>query len=170
LRSAGSGQVVVGVSDTLAAYEALRFAIDAARERRASLIAVRAVKTTPAADTWPDLRQTLHDAACADVAQAFEEALGTRPSDVDIRVVTGSGTPHRVLPAVAFRPDDLLVVGASRHTWPRTHRRGVGRHCARTAICPVVVVPARAFARSASRARLARSVVDDVEAFLRDHG
>jgi nucleotide-binding universal stress UspA family protein len=161
---------VVGVDATLSGYEALRFAAEAARELHTSLVAVRAVRTTPAADTWPDLRQTMHDAACAEVLHALHEALGAPPTDIDIRVVTGSGSPHRVLPAVAFRSDDLLVVGASRpHPWPATVR-GVGRHCARTAICPVVVVPARAMARSGSRARLARSVVDDVETFLRDYG
>jgi nucleotide-binding universal stress UspA family protein len=157
MNGAGSGRVIVGVDDTRSAYEALRFAVQAARELHTSLVAVRAVRTTPAADTWPDLRQTLHDAAYVDVMQTLHEALGAPPADIDVTVVTGSGSPHRVLPAVALRSDDLLVVGASRrHPWPATVRGGVGRHCARTAICPVIVVPAR-------------SVVDDVEAFLRDH-
>lgn len=169
MNGGGSGRVVVGVDDTVSAYEALRFAVRAARELHTSLVAVRAVRTTPAADTWPDLRQKLHDAACVEVTRALQEALGAPPSDLHITVVTGSGSPQQVLPAVAFRSDDLLVVGASRrHPWPGTGRGGVGRHCARTAICPVVVVPARAMARSASPARLVRSLADDVERFLRD--
>jgi nucleotide-binding universal stress UspA family protein len=163
----GSGRVVVGVSNTLAAYEALRFAVEAARELRTSLIAVRAVRTTPAADTWAGLRQTLHEAAAAEVARAFEEALGGAPGDVDVTVVTESGSPHRVLPDVANRPDDLLVVGATHRPWPMTGLGGVGGHCARVAACPVVVVPARAVVRSTAGSGLGRGMVDEVEEFLR---
>jgi nucleotide-binding universal stress UspA family protein len=166
----GSGRVVVGVSDTLAGYEALRFAVDAARELRTSLIAVRAVRTTPAADSWPELRQALHDVAAAEVARTFDQAVGGEPSDIDVAVRTESGSPHRILTSVANRPDDLLVVGAAtrHHAWPSIG--DVVRHCTRGAACPVVVVPARGMARSASLARLGRAVVDDVEAFLRDRG
>jgi hypothetical protein len=166
--NSGSGRVVVGVSNTLAGYEALRFAVEAARELRVPLIAVRAVRTTPAADTWPELRQALHDAAGAEVAQAFDEALGGAPCDVGITVVTESGLPHGVLPSVANRHDDLLVVGAStrNHAWPATG--DVGWCCTRVSVCPVVVVPARPMARSVSW--LGRTMVDDVEAFLRERG
>jgi nucleotide-binding universal stress UspA family protein len=168
--SRGPGRVIVGVSNTLAGYEALRFAVEAARALRTSVIAVRAVKTSPAADVWPALRQTMHESAHAEVARAFDEALGGAPSDVDVSVVTESGAPHLVLPSIATRPDDLLVIGATHHHTPRmTGRWGVARYCTRFAGCPVVVVPARAMARSTRSVRPGHSVADDVEAFLRDH-
>jgi Universal stress protein family len=46
MNSAGTGRIVVGVDDTLSAYEALRFAVEAARELHTSMVAVRAVRTT----------------------------------------------------------------------------------------------------------------------------
>jgi nucleotide-binding universal stress UspA family protein len=168
---AGTGRVVVGVANTIAGYEALRFAVETARERRAPLVALRAVRAPVAADAWPELRRTLHDAARADIAKAFDEALGGMPRDVDVSVRTRSGLPDHVLAMTADRPDDLLVLGAAEHqAWPPLGHGHVARHCTRAAACPVVVVPARAMARSGTVARLGRSVVYDIESFLHRAG
>jgi nucleotide-binding universal stress UspA family protein len=165
--SAGSGRVVLGVANTLAGYEALRFAVQAARELRVPLVAVRAVKAAVAADAWPPLRQALHDAAAAEVARAFEEALGGAPGAVAVTVTTVSGSPHDVLPSIANRPDDLLVVGARDHrNWRVVGRAGVAGHCIRVAICPVVAVPTPTMARSGSATRLGRAVVNGIESYL----
>ena len=167
MEGTGTGRVVLGVANTLAGYAALRFAVETARELRTPLVAVRAVRAAVAAEAWPELRQTLHDAAAAEVAGAFEEALGGPPNDVDVTVMTVSGSPQDVLPSTANRPDDLLVVGKGKHhDWPVVGRGRVATRCTRAAACTVIVVPEPAMARSGSAIRMRRTVVNDVESYL----
>src|SRR5690349_23716581 len=67
------------------------FSLMIRRPPRSTLFPYTTLFRSVAAEAWPELRQTLHDAAAAEVAGAFEEALGGPPNDVDVTVMTVSG-------------------------------------------------------------------------------
>ena len=160
-----AGRVVVGISATLAGYQALRYAATEARQRGAPLVAVRVFKpaNTVTGAMW---RDTAVEAAHAEVARAFTNALGGIPLDLPVNVHLRSGVPAKKLVATADRAEDLLVIGASgRHPAARL-RRAAAAYCARFAACPVVVVPAPALA-GAGRRRLGRAVTRQAEQLLR---
>ena len=158
-----SGRVVVGVDGTLAGLQALRWAVDEARRRNTELCAVRVWQLS---GWWPGIevpgwRLAAGDAAAAEVAGAFLEALGGIPPDVSVHAVVAEGPVPSTLMGYAYRDDDLLVLGASRHRW-----RGVGRTCLRMATCPVVVIPAPALARAGSPRSLARQLRREAEEYV----
>jgi len=158
-----TGRVVVGISDTLAGYQALRYAVAQARERDARLVAVRAFLCTAQTLQWGPV---LADAAREYVDQVFTEALGGRPRDVTVEVVVGADEPARALTKVADRASDLLVIGGSGARRFLGHRRTkVARRCSREAGCPVVVVPPPAMSRRSVH-RLAKDVVHAADLFL----
>ncbi|MGQ4362605.1 universal stress protein [Streptomyces sp. SAS_272] len=138
------GRVVVGVGDTGPDSAALRFAIQEARLRGATLDAVRAWRC-PAHETTdhPTLAgepARLHEQQAAGI---LEKALEDTPAEVELSRRTVEGPARRVLLA-ASREADLLVVGARRN--PRQLGLQLGRvahavlhHCA----CAVAVVPER---------------------------
>jgi nucleotide-binding universal stress UspA family protein len=140
------GRIIVGVDGSDASVAALRWAVEEARRADASLIVVHA--HLPA---WHHKHASKH--VDATEPQADEAALARlmqfiEAADVDIEGVEIIRRLHvgRAAKALldAARAASLLVVGA----------RGAGgfeglllgstaEHCARHAICPVVVVPAR---------------------------
>jgi nucleotide-binding universal stress UspA family protein len=164
------GRVVVGVANTVAGYQALRFAVGYARQRGAPLVAVRAVPFRSAADAWPETRQALFDAATGEVMTAFTEAFGRMPEGVAITMELRSGPPAEVLLSVATRPDDLLVIGAAGGRWrlPGWTAR-TARRCLRLAACPVVAVPASELAQHDARRGRGRKLAHDVDVFLREN-
>jgi hypothetical protein len=126
---AAAGRVVVGVADTLAGYQALRYAVEQARQRQQPLIAVRALPP------------------------GWSEALRSVPSDVSVAVAAEVGSPADVLAAVANRADDLMVIGGSSSR----DRAGPGRwwladargwRAARSRSCRSPPWPARCPSRS----------------------
>lgn len=166
MESIGSGRVVVGVSNSLAGYQALRYAVGEARRRGADLIAVRSYRHSyyGAASQF---ERVMYEAAQAEVAAAFSEALGGPPRDVTMRVYVCEGAVARVLAAVADRSQDVIVIGASRPGRAFGRPRGlVARDCSRRAGCPVVMIPVPEMARAGSQARLARRAVDEVQHFV----
>lgn len=167
MESGTMGRVVVGVSATVAGYQALRFATSQARQRGSVLIAVRVVpRDQPTNGFWRELNR---DITADAVRAAFAEALGGVPADVTVQIRTEQGGPARALIDVANRVDDLLVVGGSRRRRFRL-RRTVASNCARRATCPVVVVPPPFLAKQQSATRLARAAVRDAERLLRTAG
>lgn len=90
--------------------------------------------------------------AAARLDRAFEEAFGGTPSVVRAR-------PDRALCRLAAHPDDLLVIGARA----RARRAAVRRQVSAHARCPVLTVPAPAFARREYRA-LCRATARDFAA------
>ena len=148
-----TGQVIVGVDNSLAALRALREAVEQARRRGVALLAVRAFR--PAG---PDYRTTpgsglgfnqfgggppwelAERQAQAVVEAAFTSTLGGFPSDLPVQILAVPGFPGHVLVKAAHRTDDLLVVGMSRgQWWPSRHP--VSHYCTNHAGCPVLVVP-----------------------------
>ncbi|MGW1805531.1 universal stress protein [Streptomyces sp. NPDC002078] len=142
-----AGDVVVGVSDSLAGLAALRRGIVEARRTGRTLVAVRAWEP-PEGDALyrarpePSWARPWADEARRRLDRAFELAVGGPPADLRIvrRVVRGPAGP--VLCSLASSPDDLLVVGMARLRGPtaRLHRRPVHRHIPARARCEVLVV------------------------------
>jgi len=159
-----AGRVVIGLDGSLAAYSALRYAVAEARRRGAVLIVVRAY--APAAVRgMPDA--TLTREAVDEVGQAFAEAMGAMPRDLDVRLLTRVGEPGPSLIAVADGEADLIVIGGSRPDRFRWRRAGrIAAYCAARASCPVVVVPPPGLARSGRPRQLERAAARYAEQFL----
>jgi nucleotide-binding universal stress UspA family protein len=160
------GRIVVGLRDTLAGYQALRYAVTQARLHHAKLLAVRAVNGNAyGGASWS---ASLEDMTARQLAETFAEALGGVPSDISLQVVSRQGPTGMVLVAAADRENDLLVMGgAGRHRLTGPWTGSVARYCARHAICPVVIVPPPALARTGRTGRLARAVAAGAEDLLR---
>lgn len=142
---AAAGQVVVGVSGSLASLAALRTAARAARDSGRVLVAVLA---------WePPEGEVLY---VRSPDSAFEEAFGGTPSGVTVVRRVVRARPDRALCRLAAHPDDLLVLGARAGARRAAVRRQVSAH----ARCPVLTVPAPAFARRERRA-LRRAMARD---------
>jgi nucleotide-binding universal stress UspA family protein len=136
-------RVVVGVQHSVAGLQALRRGVEEARRHRATLYAVRALAAAggpyPGFTPW---RVELTVWAAELIEQAFAEALGGVPPDVEVRTAALDGAAGPALVAFADRPDDLLVVGcAQRRGLGRARSGWVARYCVRHAACPVLVVP-----------------------------
>jgi nucleotide-binding universal stress UspA family protein len=160
------GRVIVGISPTLAGYQALRYAAGEARSRGAQLVAVRTYRSTNYGQgvSW---REVDTQAATDVLVATFRDALGGNLPDVDAQMLIRNGTPGSVLAAVASRPDDLVVIGgATARRLVGRHRAIVARQLARSATCPVVIVPPPAMSRAGRTSRLARSVAHGAETFL----
>lgn len=163
-----AGQVVVGVSSSLAGLRALRDAVAEARRRGQALAVVRAYPAAKPnwADPGPDpawlpgarpawVWEAAERQARADAFRAFDEAMGGVPDDVQVQVTAAAGKPGQVLVVAAAHPDDLLVVGTPRRRG-RAARGGTSGYCTERASCPVLVVPPPEGARGLDGGRLRR--------------
>jgi nucleotide-binding universal stress UspA family protein len=150
-----TGRVIVGVDGSLGSLAALRRAVAEARQRGAQLCAVRVVSRDIA---WigalcDDDLAVLHQ----QIEDAFQDALGEVPSDLERRSLAIVGAAGPALANFADREDDLLVVGASeKGRLRRWWHRSVNGYCVRHAHCPVLSVPLPEFARTMRRVRLPR--------------
>lgn len=163
-------RVIVGVSGSLGNLQALRAAVRVARQNQATLCPVTAW-APPGGDLLapnPVPQSLLRDwLRCAASRQqdAFDQALGGYPDDVEVSAQIARGDPGPVLVAVADREDDLLVVGAGRPGWRHLLlHRSVSRYCLRRAGCPLLVVPPPPLVRDARHLlHRARTLSDDVQ-------
>lgn len=161
-----SGRVVVGIAASIAGYQALRYAVDEARNRRTALLVVRVFNGgSPGSAPWS---ATLAEAAIDEVRAVFREAFGGFPADLTIQMASSEGTTGPALVGAADRTADVLVIGGSgTHRLPHPWSGSVARYCARHAICPVVIVPPPVLARSGRTRRLAKEAATGAEEFLR---
>ncbi|HEU0241112.1 MAG TPA: universal stress protein [Micromonosporaceae bacterium] len=165
-----TGHVVVGITASLAGYQALRYAVAQARARRVPLIAVQtfAPSGPGGGALW---REAVREAAARDVADAFNAAMGGVPADVPVSIELSASGPGPGLVEIANQPDDLLVIGGcDAPRIGRWRRAAVAGYCARHAICPVVITPPPSMARNESQHRLARSAADEAERLLQAAG
>ena len=143
--------IVVGVDYSAGAKQALRFALEEARLRNATLRAVhvwqfRYVGSTgmegflpPVGGELRDFRDEAEAALDATLREAIPETAGV---EVERRVVEGA--PAAVL-VEESRDADLLVVGSRGHGgFAQLLLGSVSQQCAHHAECPVVIVRAKA--------------------------
>ncbi len=146
-----AGRIVVGVDGSEAAAAALRFAVEEAKLRDATLVAVLAWTFVPPAalsdpGVIPVAATTLMDDLGAERTGAermLDEALtAAPPGDVPVERVVSEGSPGDVLVGAAAGAD-LVVVGSRGRGGIRSALLGsVSSHVAHHAPCPVVIVRA----------------------------
>ena len=146
-----NGLIVVGVDSSEGAKAALRFALEEAKLRQATLRVVHAwqfghVGVTGIEGFSPvagaDLSDLRHTAAIALDAVMYEVA--PHSDEVVIERHVSEGAPATVL-VDESRQADLLVVGSRGHGGFAGLLLGsVSQQCAQHAACPVVVVHAKA--------------------------
>lgn len=145
VRAEDRGRVVLGVGEHGTDSAALRFAVQEARLRGATLEAVRAWRC-PAYETTdhPLLAgepARLHEQHAAEV---LADALKAAPADVKVRSRTVESPARRVLLAASDEAD-LLVVGARRNPEHLGLQLGRVAHAVlHHSACPVAVVPEQA--------------------------
>jgi nucleotide-binding universal stress UspA family protein len=165
-------RVVVGVSDSLASLEALRYAVSEARRRGALLVAVRAwlVQGPGQGEDLAQWRIAAGAAAAATIRQSFDQAMGGLPHNLDLEMLAVEGAIGPVLVAQAASDGDLLVLGAPARRWWRVFPLSLVRYCVRAATCPVVVVPAPVLARKRSVKASAREMQREAQRFVATSG
>ena len=138
--------IVVGVDGSESARAALRFALEEARLRGATVRAVAAWHVPVAAygDAFippnPDLLSDLEPRARGELERALADA-GEQAAGVEVEQVVREGPPARVLLDEADKAD-LLVVGSRGLGGFRGLLLGsVSQQCSHHAPCPVVIVP-----------------------------
>jgi nucleotide-binding universal stress UspA family protein len=161
-------RIVVGVDDTLAGMQALRFAVAEARRRG---VVLRAIRAWQYGMPWygPDLaprHAELVDEAAMTIVNAFQDAMGGMPHDIVVEAQAIEGAPAVVLVDQANSDRDLLVVGRSRRRL--FGRLRVDARCMRSATCPVVTVAAPVLAADGDATGLGRDVVSAADALLRN--
>jgi nucleotide-binding universal stress UspA family protein len=143
--------IVVGVDHSVGAKEALRFALDEARLRQATLRAVHAwqfgyVGATGMEGLLPAVGGELRDfrdAAEAELDATLREAI-PEAGDVKVERRVVEGAPAAVL-VEESRDADLLVVGSRGHGgFAQLLLGSVSQQCAHHAECPVVIVRPKA--------------------------
>jgi nucleotide-binding universal stress UspA family protein len=152
----GVRRVLVGVDGSLGSLQALRYALEEARDRDAPIVAIIAW-LPPGGDMAerrapsPYLRKIWRDAAWDRLWNAFDAGLGGLPAEVSVepRVIRGETGP--VLVDSACDPGDLLIIGTGRRGLRRAMSRSVSRYCVAHARCPVVVVPPSALMNEMTR-------------------
>jgi nucleotide-binding universal stress UspA family protein len=154
-------RVVVGVCSMPAGLQALRYAADQARDRSATLVAVRTFRASGTGSTW---RGIAREGAIATVRAAFDLACGGPLADVETTIVICEGSPGRALVAEVTNCCDLLVIGGSGvRRFGSVRRARTARACARKSLCPIVIVPVPTLARAGSPNRLAREISSDID-------
>lgn len=86
------------------------------------------------------------------ILEAFAEALGGVPADLDVHIETSTDNAAAALARSACDPRDVIVIGndgksALRAVWTGS----VGRGLLKRAHCPIIVVPAPEMQRATSR-------------------
>ncbi|AUG77819.1 hypothetical protein CFP65_3009 [Kitasatospora sp. MMS16-BH015] len=145
----GGGRVVVGVGGSLGSLAALHRAVGVARGSGGEVVAVltwvppggeHGYRRSPC----PPLLAAVRAAAEERLRTALAEAFGGGGAGVPMRSVLVRGEAGPALVAMAYRAEDVLVVGAGRGRW---WRPSVARYALRHATCPVLAVPRPALQR-----------------------
>ncbi|KQX67871.1 universal stress protein [Streptomyces sp. Root1310] len=142
VRAGTHGRIVVGVGERTTDSAALRFAVQEAGLRHATLDAVRAWRCPAHESTDHPLLAgepaRLHEQHAVEV---LDRALKDTPAEVDLRRRTVEGPARRVLPAASHEAD-LLVVGARRDPGHLGLQLGRVAHAVlHHSACAVAVVP-----------------------------
>jgi nucleotide-binding universal stress UspA family protein len=145
-----AGRVVVGVDGSELSAAAMRWAVEEARLRGATLVAVHAWTFVPPAAVGepgviPVAAVTLMDDLEIGRAAAealLDDAVSGVPADVEVEKLVGEGSPGEVL-VEAGAGADLVVVGTRGRGALKSALLGsVSSHVIGHAPCPVVVIRA----------------------------
>jgi nucleotide-binding universal stress UspA family protein len=138
-----AGRVVVGVDDSDASREALRWAADVARWRNWTLHIVHTWHMSyPVTPYAPDLGaiETAVMRGAEEICRDIEAEVLGEAEDIDVRETVAEGSAAHVLVA-ASNGADLLVVGSRGRGGIASLALGsVGQACVHHAHCPVLVV------------------------------
>ncbi|MEV6019272.1 MULTISPECIES: universal stress protein [unclassified Streptomyces] len=145
VRAGTRGRVVVGIGEQAGGSAALRFAVQEAKVRHASLDAVRAWRCPAHESTDHPLLAgepaRLHESHATEV---LDKALEDAPADVVLSRRTVEGPVRRVLLDASYEAD-LLVVGARRNPGHLGLQLGRVAHAVlHHSACAVAVVPEKA--------------------------
>src|SRR5690349_15436762 len=141
------GVIVVGVDHSTGAKAALRFALEEARRRQATLRVVHAYQFGYIGATGLDLvvpalggeLEDFREAAATSLDETLREA-GAETDGVAIEPRVDQGAAAAVL-IEESREADLLVVGSRGHGgFAQLLLGSVSQQCAQHAFCPVVIV------------------------------
>jgi nucleotide-binding universal stress UspA family protein len=141
-------EIIVGVDDSEPSREALRWAIEEARLRKADVVALHAwmppvfpaINLAPAA-VPPDLPQIVADAkeAAERLVDGIVKGVFGDETDVEVRAQAVEGPPAEML-IEAARDAELLVVGSrGRGGFTGLLLGSTSLQCVTHAPCPVVV-------------------------------
>src|SRR3954451_1504427 len=108
--------VAVGVDDSEASLRALRWALDAAALRGASVTAVIATPTPNKAGVTPAAARLSHTRA-GEYVQDVRETIRRSLPQADLEVAVVEGTPTEVLLDISDRVDLLVVAGQGDGGW-----------------------------------------------------
>ena len=149
-------RIVVGVDGSRGGQAALRFALEEARLRRATLHVVHAwrlplyegvpgafVIEAPLEPNPPfdEVRQALEEAAERLVDRALQDVAGDGALGVEVRRDVVEAAPARALIELAEGADLLVVGSRGRDGFRGLHLGSISAQCAHHAPCPVVIVP-----------------------------
>jgi nucleotide-binding universal stress UspA family protein len=165
-------RVVVGVGESLAALQALRYAVAEARRRGTRLRAVRVwyVNVPLGAEDGKKCRIEAGALAAATIRRSFERAMGGLPRDLDLELIAVEGALGPAIVAQTSDEVDLLVVGAPARRWWSASPFTLVRYCLRLTSCPVVVVPAPALVREHGLRASARAIQREAQRYLETSG
>lgn len=142
----GPGRVVVGVDDSEAARNALRFAVDIARPHGWRLVVVHAwhmnYPVVPYAMEPPDYSDPLREQAKATLHKVTREVLGGAPG-IDVEEVVSEGPAASVLLDASLGAELLVVGSRGRGGFASLALGSVSTACVHHAPCPVLVVRPR---------------------------
>ncbi|MFF4369279.1 universal stress protein [Streptomyces sp. NPDC001594] len=138
---ASRGRVVVSVESAESGVAALRRGAAEARRRKADLVAV--ATWTPYGGELAELQMPCPE-MCAALERKARDLLDTACRGAELEDVTVErrvvrGTPGKVLPSLAFGPDDVLVLvdRLGSAFWPAP--RSLVRKCLHRSPVPVIV-------------------------------
>jgi nucleotide-binding universal stress UspA family protein len=157
-----SSRVVVGVHGSFTSLSALRVALNHACDRHAVLVPVLAWSPVGGELAYrrapcPELLQLWRHHAVERLAEAFDQALGGYPTEVEVQPEVVRGAAGAVLVETASGDGDLLVVGSGHRRLRQRRVSGpTARYCLTHACCPVLLVPPPELLHQAAAARIRR--------------
>jgi nucleotide-binding universal stress UspA family protein len=142
-----SPRVIVGVHGSFTSLSALRVALNQACDRHAVLVPVLA--WTPVGGELayrrapcPELLHLWRRHATERLAEAFDQALGGYPDEVEVRAQVIRGAAGAALVQNSSGDGDLLVVGSGHRRLGQRRVSGpTARYCLTHARCPLILVP-----------------------------
>jgi nucleotide-binding universal stress UspA family protein len=139
--SAQRATIVVGIDGSESSEAAVRWGADEARRRGAKLILVHVRQPALGSVMTVESRRYRALALRDTVGLLWQQVTALQAEAIDVAGQVGDGSPDQIL-IEASQTADLLVLGAEGTGRHRGLLLGdVAQRCARSASCPVVLIP-----------------------------